>query len=545
MRFELSNTRKSGEINSGFEDCKGDYYLPEDNNRDFEYHKKRLAEAFRVLSSSKKKAQVLTEGRVSAGSLPNTVNIPEIYCIGRDENDNDSFFYIPEMTDIPLPSGWNDGRQIWIQAVHRYSYSDKTRLHRASPISYHHVLKDGYVGDDNSNDLFVDSEPSEETAVIDSFNIDNSGVLTLMSGQSEVLAIDKASQLYVHGENATLSFDPVSEYWRGGKAGNIRSLLYASGNQVYSGNLTISNNLFVEESARIKGSLYFGETESNYIRTENNELQLRSEDAIRFMIGGANTRLVINADGSISGIKAGDVPNLPADKITSGTMSGTRISGGTPTVCSINGADGRMEMRIDGVTVASTDSAGLELHGNYIQGVERIKMTGGTSAIYFSPNDTGTFDCLGYNDIYNEYRFFADGLESLAKVWGGQFIEMSSKQYKKDIEDVEDQYSSIIYKMRPIWYRNKYTKEGKPELSHYGFVAEELADLDPRYVGFGLNEEENKLVEVGKKKIEDCTIVPKGINYSRLIVPVIAEMQKHEDKINSLFERVDKLEKKK
>ncbi|MBN2435570.1 MAG: tail fiber domain-containing protein [Spirochaetes bacterium] len=287
-----------------------------------------------------------------------------------------------------------------------------------------------------------------------------------ITGNVSGIEIDRGS-----GQNkAILYYNESVSSWQAGTEGSVRSLLYASGNQTYDGDLTFTGgNIFGLNALRVNAA-YLGE-DTNYIRYDSAEIQIRSTEDISFYSGGFNKRMTIFADGNIR------FYNLD--------------------------------------------------HGT-------------TRRLLFGANDG-----MWYMDTVNGFYFTADGGIGNSKIYAGDFIEGSSKRFKKDIEDIEDQYSSVIYKLRPIWYRNKHTCEGKPELSHYGLIAEEVADLDPRYVGFGHLDEDLKSVDEGEKKVEDCPLVPDGISYSRLIVPVIAEMQKHENKINSLIERIDKLEKKK
>ena len=66
----------------------------------------------------------------------------------------------------------------------------------------------------------------------------------------------------------------------------------------------------------------------------------------------------------------------------------------------------------------------------------------------------------------------------------------SSRKYKTDIETLEDFRADAILNCRPVWYRslsaNDIKTEGadKSEWGWYGFIAEEVAEIDPRLVNW-------------------------------------------------------------
>jgi len=69
---------------------------------------------------------------------------------------------------------------------------------------------------------------------------------------------------------------------------------------------------------------------------------------------------------------------------------------------------------------------------------------------------------------------------------GGWFYMYSSSQrYKTDIEDLEDAYADKVLDMRPVWYRSSCSDD-RSDWSHYGFIAEEIEDVDPRLVTYGM-----------------------------------------------------------
>ena len=126
----------------------------------------------------------------------------------------------------------------------------------------------------------------------------------------------------------------------------------------------------------------------------------------------------------------------------------------------------------------------------------------------------------------------------------------SSIKYKTDIEDLEDQYAAKILNLRPVWYRSLCDADRK-DWSYYGFIAEEVAKIDPHFVHYGYQEDayqeevENSIDDKGdpielihRSLKPDAVLVPDGVQYDRLIVPMLALVQKMEARINELEQKV-------
>jgi hypothetical protein len=103
----------------------------------------------------------------------------------------------------------------------------------------------------------------------------------------------------------------------------------------------------------------------------------------------------------------------------------------------------------------------------------------------------------------------------------------SSRKYKEQIEDLYPSYANKILEFRPVWYRSKADRDRK-DWSYYGFIAEEVAEIEPRFVEFREN--------------EDGTLEPEGIQYDRMVVPIIALVQQQQKQIEALEARLTALE---
>jgi hypothetical protein len=100
----------------------------------------------------------------------------------------------------------------------------------------------------------------------------------------------------------------------------------------------------------------------------------------------------------------------------------------------------------------------------------------------------------------------------------------SSIKYKTDVETLEDDYADKLFELRPVWYRSTVPSDNS-EWSHYGLIAEEVAQVDPRLVQFA--EQENGTVE------------PEGVQYDRLVPHLINLVQRQQAQIDALTARLD------
>ena len=119
----------------------------------------------------------------------------------------------------------------------------------------------------------------------------------------------------------------------------------------------------------------------------------------------------------------------------------------------------------------------------------------------------------------------------------------SSGRYKKDVETLDSAHSDNVLKFRPVWFRSSIESD-RQDWSHYGLIAEEVAKIDPRLVHYGYRDEDYDLVEdvspdgekIPRRVLKDgAKLVPDGVQYDRLTVLLI-------DQIQRLNKRIEKLE---
>ena len=90
----------------------------------------------------------------------------------------------------------------------------------------------------------------------------------------------------------------------------------------------------------------------------------------------------------------------------------------------------------------------------------------------------------------------------------------SSIKYKTDVEDAEDQYSEALLQCRPVWYRSTCQRDN-PAHSYWGFIAEEVAEIDPRLVHWKTTEP--VVQENGSIENVPCDPEPEGVAYERFV----------------------------
>lgn len=120
----------------------------------------------------------------------------------------------------------------------------------------------------------------------------------------------------------------------------------------------------------------------------------------------------------------------------------------------------------------------------------------------------------------------------------------SSIRYKKEVETVDPAHSSLLYQMRPVWFRSLCDADRK-DWSFYGFIAEEMALVAPQLVHWSYLPEDYTDVP-GKEEGEPSTkvlkpgaqLVPDGVQYDRLTALLVAELQRLEARVKDLEAKI-------
>lgn len=123
----------------------------------------------------------------------------------------------------------------------------------------------------------------------------------------------------------------------------------------------------------------------------------------------------------------------------------------------------------------------------------------------------------------------------------------SSARFKTNVETIEAQYAQNILNARPVWYRSLCADDNK-DWGHWGFIAEELAMVDPRLVNWKTEETTFVTEEVDgqqvTKQVSTKLDVPiaDGVQYDRFVPLLLKQLQEQQALITSLTERITALE---
>lgn len=117
---------------------------------------------------------------------------------------------------------------------------------------------------------------------------------------------------------------------------------------------------------------------------------------------------------------------------------------------------------------------------------------------------------------------FVTGEDSNMNVSGAMHVRRvsSARKYKRDIEPIGLKYAEdFFYNAEPVWYRSRGADN--PNHSFYGYIADDVAKIDPRLVHF-----------TSYGEVE-------GLSYGRVPALLHTVMLKQEKRINELEDKVD------
>ena len=164
---------------------------------------------------------------------------------------------------------------------------------------------------------------------------------------------------------------------------------------------------------------------------------------------------------------------------------------------------------------------------------ERLRITAGGLIIAdnASSNTTvaGSFVTSGRIQSDGSYNITTGNAANVNIAASGLLLRSTSSQrYKTDIETAEQSYSEeAVLTSRPVWFRST-CEEDRHDWSHWGFIAEEIAEIDPRLVQWGPDENGNLRAE--------------GVQYDRFVPHLCAMIQKQQTQIAELSAKVAALE---
>ena len=122
----------------------------------------------------------------------------------------------------------------------------------------------------------------------------------------------------------------------------------------------------------------------------------------------------------------------------------------------------------------------------------------------------------------------------------------SSRKYKTDIETLEDARADKILNCRPVKYKSKCENDvktkgsDKSDWTWYGFIAEEVAEIEPRLVNWATKDFDNNVNESVER--DPSNYEAEGVRYDNFVPLLVNLAKRQKEEIELLKKRVAALE---
>jgi hypothetical protein len=122
---------------------------------------------------------------------------------------------------------------------------------------------------------------------------------------------------------------------------------------------------------------------------------------------------------------------------------------------------------------------------------------------------------------------------------GTVYRSTSSAKYKTDIETLQDEYADAILELRPVWYRSTCAIDN-PDWSYWGFIAEEVAEIDSRLVSWKTSQV--TFDDKGSAVQTPCEPEPEGVQYDRFVPHLLNLIKRQKEQIEAQSTAIAALE---
>jgi hypothetical protein len=283
------------------------------------------------------------------------------------------------------------------------------------------------------------------------------------------------------------------------------------------------------------------------------KIQVETSDAISFYTGGITTEAArLDSSGRLL---VGTSTNIGSQNIQIGTATGTlglykfanNDDGGELTFAtSRNGTVGSQTIVNNGDFLGRMFFRGSD-GSAFIRGAEiacRVDSTPGANDMPARLVFSTTAD--GASVPIERLRLSSNGFVSAPGVYsnttaGATNVNVdangllrrstSSAKYKTDIETLQDSYADALLGCRPVWYRSTCENDNS-SWGWWGFIAEEVAAIDPRLVQwktFEVTYDEN-----GSAVSTPCDPEPEGVSYDRFVPHLLNLIKRQQQAIEDL-----------
>lgn len=180
--------------------------------------------------------------------------------------------------------------------------------------------------------------------------------------------------------------------------------------------------------------------------------------------------------------------------------------------------------------------------------------TPATSAFQIIPNGSSTNGLAVYSLATYNYTTTAAANTVISS--SGYFLRSTSSiRFKRDVEDLDREHARRVFDMRPVWFRSTSPADS-PDHSHYGLIAEEVAEVDRRLVQWEptpdcdcgvdpepeLDHNGNDLaIKVDAWRHRPECIRPTYVLYDRIVPHLISVMKEQDERIADLTAKLEAL----
>ena len=243
-----------------------------------------------------------------------------------------------------------------------------------------------------------------------------------------------------------------------------------------------------------------------------------------------------------------DAPNMIID--SAGQVG---IGTASPSSAKLHVIDGvGTTIKVGNTTNASTGNIAYNWGGSFGLKCDPDNNAGGTKHIYmqvigstfFNLSSTGKVTCTGVNSLTT-----TGGSAVYVESDGDLLRYTSSRKYKTDIETAEDKYADEILTCRPVWYRSTSTNDikdsskTKSDFGWFGFIAEEIAEINPRLVNYKTKESQQQSDGTLKSvELDPSAYEAESVRYTDFIPLMVNLLKRQAAKIETLETKVAALE---